>query len=156
MHYISKTIKHGLKLGTGSPQGPAGTGSEGRLWWPEQPSLHQTLSSNYSHFVTQISLITTQGKKSKCKQVPRSANQHQICEKLRSSKWSQETSATNFLYNSWTPTWSKKSRWIVGLATQAGTQEVCYEMDRHMNENTRLSFNTGAIWIVLSETLAIK
>ena len=61
MHYLSKTIKHGPTVGTGSPQGPAGTGSEGRLWWPEQQSLQQTLSSNYSHFVTQISLITSQG-----------------------------------------------------------------------------------------------
>ena len=33
----------------------------------------------------------------------------------------------------------KKSPWIVGLPTQTGTQEVCYEMDRHMSENSRLS-----------------
>ena len=50
----------------------------------------------------------------------------------------------------------KKSPWIVGLATQTGIQEVCYEMDGHVNENPRLSFTWTIKWIVLLETLAFK
>ena len=65
--------------------------------------------------------------------------------RLRSSKWSQETSATNFLYNSRALTWSTKSPWIVGLVTQTRTQEVCFEMDNtwmkiHWDNNVNFSF----------------
>ena len=83
MHYLSKTIKPGLKLGTGSPQGPAGTGSEGRL--------HMMTRATVSATDVIIQLFTLRypnipnnnpRRRSNCEQDPRSANQHQFCEKL--------------------------------------------------------------------------